>query len=90
MLNFETEKKKNKPTNWYEIIDKFLANEKIQKSIFSIVEKFKPKTEETQTQMNIQEIEKNAIYLFLEKITKSGNGKTTIDELYARMKGEKI
>ena len=77
LINFETEKRKNTPTNWLSVADKFLGNDKVQKSIFSIIEKFKaPKENQIPKQIpnpvNIPEIEKNAIKAFLKKMVSIG------------------
>ncbi len=79
-------KNNQKPTNWIDILDKFFNNDKVQKSIFSIIEKFKkpeenkinnpPLIQETNIKNN-EEIVKS----FVNRLCEMGQGKRTIEEL---------
>ncbi len=83
LLANESLKKNNAPTNWFVVVDKFLNNDKVQQSIFAIIEKFKKPISQPQPQQNTIQNDEEIIRKFISRLVEIGQGKKTLDEINA-------
>ncbi len=81
-----TDLAQSKSENWIVVLDRFLQNKNIQDGLMKIVGRLtnKPAT----TTQTSDEVQKQAVLLFIENLVKMGNGDITIKELNERLHNE--
>lgn len=79
--------KVTKKTNWGELIDKFLSNSEVQKSIFKVIERFKQpnktllQPQQVQNNLNQLQNQEEIIKEFINRLCEMGQQDKTLKEI---------